>query len=65
MDEIQNAVETAQRNRQIKPLLKFLVELTNDTATIALSSADNRLSARVLTEQSDGHSIRKYRTCLQ
>lgn len=33
VDEIQNAVETAQRNRQIKPLLKFLVELTNDTAT--------------------------------
>ena len=33
VDEIQNAVETAQRNRRIKPLLKFLVELTNDTAT--------------------------------
>lgn len=33
VDEIQNAVETAQRNRQVKPLLKFLVELTNDTAT--------------------------------
>ena len=33
VDEIQNAVETAKRNRQIKPLLKFLVELTNDTAT--------------------------------
>ena len=33
VDEIQNAVETAQRNRQIKPLLKFLVEITNDTAT--------------------------------
>ena len=33
VDEIQNAVETARRNRQIKPLLKFLVELTNDTAT--------------------------------
>ena len=33
VDEIQNAVETAQRNRQIKPLIKFLVELTNDTAT--------------------------------
>lgn len=33
VDEIQNAMETAQRNRQVKPLLKFLVELTNDTAT--------------------------------
>ncbi len=33
VDEIQNAVEKTQRNRQIKPLLKFLVELTNDTAT--------------------------------
>ena len=33
VDEIQNAVETAQRNRQVKPLLKFLVELTNDTST--------------------------------
>lgn len=33
IDEIQNAVETAQKNRQIKPLLKFLVELTNDTST--------------------------------
>lgn len=33
VDEIQNAVETARKNRQIKPLLKFLVELTNDTAT--------------------------------
>ena len=33
VDEIQNAVETAQRNRQIKPLIKFLVELTNDTGT--------------------------------
>lgn len=33
VDEIQNAVETAQKNRQVKPLLKFLVELTNDTST--------------------------------
>lgn len=33
VDEIQNAVETAQRNRKTKPLLKFMVELTNDTST--------------------------------
>lgn len=33
VDEIQNAVETAKKNRQTKPLLKFLVELTNDTST--------------------------------
>ena len=33
IDEIQNAVETARKNRQIKPLVKFLVELTNDTCT--------------------------------
>lgn len=33
VDEIQNAVETAQKNCQVKPLLKFLVELTNDTST--------------------------------
>lgn len=33
VDEIQNAVETARRNRQTKPLLKFMVELTNDTST--------------------------------
>lgn len=33
IDEIQNAVTTAQKNRQIKPLIKFLVELTNDTST--------------------------------
>ncbi len=33
VDEIQNAVETAQKNKQVRPLIKFLVELTNDTAT--------------------------------
>lgn len=33
VDEIQNAVVTAQRNKQVKPLIKFLVELTNDTCT--------------------------------
>ena len=35
IDEIQNAVATAQKNKQIKPLIKFLVELTNDTCTSA------------------------------
>ena len=33
IDEIQNAITTAARNKQIKPLIKFLVELTNDTST--------------------------------
>lgn len=33
VDEIQNAVATAQKNRQVKPLIRFLVELTNDTST--------------------------------
>ena len=33
IDEIQNAVTTAERNRQMKPLIRFLVELTNDTNT--------------------------------
>lgn len=33
IDEIQNAVTTAQKNKQIKPLIKFLVELCNDTCT--------------------------------
>lgn len=32
IDEIQNAVITAARNRQSKPLIKFLVELTNETS---------------------------------
>ena len=34
VDEIQNAVVTARKNRQVKPLIKFLVELTNDTSTV-------------------------------
>lgn len=33
IDEIQNAITTAARNKQVKPLIKFLVELTNETAT--------------------------------
>lgn len=33
IDEIQNAVLTATKNKQIKPLIKFLVELTNETST--------------------------------
>lgn len=33
IDEIQNAVVTARKNKQIKPLIKFLVELCNDTCT--------------------------------
>lgn len=33
IDEIQNAITTATRNKQVKPLIKFLVELTNETNT--------------------------------
>ena len=33
IDEIQNAVLTARKNHQEKPLLRFLVELTNETMT--------------------------------
>ena len=33
IDEIQNAIQTAAKNRQITPLIKFLVELTNETTT--------------------------------
>lgn len=33
IDEIQNVIMTATRNNQIKPLIKFLVELTNETST--------------------------------
>jgi len=33
VDEVQNAVETARKTRQTKPLMKFFVELSNDTAT--------------------------------
>lgn len=31
IDEIQNAVVTAKKNNQIRPLIKFLVELTNES----------------------------------
>lgn len=33
IDEIQNAILTATRNKQVRQLVKFLVELTNETAT--------------------------------
>lgn len=33
VDEIQHAVVTARQNRQTKPLVRFLIELTNDTNT--------------------------------
>lgn len=33
IDEIQNAVITAKKTNQTKPLIRFLVELTNDTST--------------------------------
>ena len=33
VDEIQNVVATAQRTNRVKPLIRFLTELTNDTCT--------------------------------
>lgn len=33
IDEIQNVVATAQRTNRIKPLIRFLTELTNDSCT--------------------------------
>lgn len=33
IDEIQNVVSTASKNKRKRPLVKFLVELTNETAT--------------------------------
>ena len=33
IDEIQNAVTVAQRQNRVKPLIRFLTELTNDTGT--------------------------------
>ena len=33
IDEIQNVVGAAQRSKKVKPLIRFLTELTNDTCT--------------------------------
>ena len=33
VDEIQNVLDTSIRSHQVKPLVKYLVELTNDTGT--------------------------------
>ncbi|RJW53975.1 transposase [Clostridiales bacterium TF09-2AC] len=33
IDEIQNAIQTAAKKKQTRPLIKFLVELTNETST--------------------------------
>jgi len=33
IDEIQNVINTAEKSKQIKPLIRFLVELTNETST--------------------------------
>lgn len=45
IDEIQNVVSTAQRTNRVKPLIRFLTELTNDTCTavyfVGTSLADN------------------------
>lgn len=48
VDELQNVISTAEKNRQIKPLIKFLVELVNDTCTslyfVGTSEADQLFS---------------------
>ena len=48
VDELQNVISTAEKNRQIKPLVKFLVELVNDTCTslyfVGTSEADQLFS---------------------
>ncbi len=33
IDEVQNLVASAQKNKQVRPLIKFMVELINDTCT--------------------------------
>lgn len=50
VDEIQNAVVTARKNRQVKPLIKFLVELTNDTST-GIYFAGTPLAEELFTSQ--------------
>ena len=49
IDEIQNVVGTAQKSKQIKPLIRFLTELTNDTCTavyfVGTTMADNVFSS--------------------
>lgn len=48
VDELQNVISTAEKNRQVKPLIKFLVELVNDTCTslyfVGTSEADQLFS---------------------
>ena len=50
VDEIQNAVTTARRQGQVKPLIKFLVELTNDTST-GVCFVGTDLAEEIFTEQ--------------
>lgn len=56
IDEIQNAIQTASANRQIRPLIKFLVELTNE-ACISLCFSGT-LDADNLFNRED-HLIRR------
>lgn len=50
IDEIQNLVETAQRTKRVKPLIRFLVELTNDTST-GIFFVGTPLAEAVFTEE--------------
>ncbi len=50
IDEIQNAVITAQRKHQIKPLLRFLLELTNDIG-MAIYFVGTPLAEELFTAQ--------------
>ena len=61
VDELQNVISTAEKNRQVKPLIKFLVELVNDTCTslyfVGTSEADQLFQpARALKTKDKGAS---------
>lgn len=48
VDELQNVIATAEKNKQVRPLVRFLVELVNDTCTslyfVGTSEADQLFS---------------------
>jgi len=56
IDEIQNAVLTARKNRQVKPLIKFMVEMTNDTGTavyfVGTTDAEDLFPTQLIVESS-------------
>lgn len=50
IDEIQNVVATAQRTNRLKPLIRFLTELTNDSCT-AIYFTGTMLAERVFQSE--------------